>query len=233
MKKLILTIALVLTMTTTAMAAELLMFSMASCGYCQAFLKEVAPTYAESQFAKLLPLRIISMDRRAAPKWYDKAYNARKIDGIAGTPTFVVFDNGEEKARLIGYQGKQRFYEDIGNFIESNRKYLEMSAGKNPIPFEADTEMDYKQAQVVEEKKVKSEGSHNKNEKKVMPHEGTKLPNGVINSRDIFDHIYKTRTEAEIAAMWLGCRGVHTHNMKDGSIIWMPCEMTPGKHMEK
>ena len=42
MKKLILTIALVLTMTTTAMAAELLMFSMASCGYCQAFLKEVA-----------------------------------------------------------------------------------------------------------------------------------------------------------------------------------------------
>jgi thioredoxin-related protein len=233
MKKLILTIALVLTMTTSAMAAELLMFSMASCGYCQAFLKEVAPTYAESQFAKLLPLRIISMDRRAAPKWYDKAYNARKIDGIAGTPTFVVFDNGEEKARLIGYQGKQRFYEDIGNFIESNRKYLEMSAGKNPIPFEADTEMDYKQAQVVEEKKVKSEGSHNKNEKKVMPHEGTKLPNGVINSRDIFDHIYKTRTEAEIAAMWLGCRGVHTHNMKDGSIIWMPCEMTPGKHMEK
>ena len=233
MKKLILTIALVLTMTTSAMAAELLMFSMASCGYCQAFLKEVAPTYAESQFAKLLPLRIISMDRRAAPKWYDKAYNARKIDGIAGTPTFVVFDNGEEKARLIGYQGKQRFYEDIGNFIESNRKYLEMSAGKNPIPFEADTEMDYKQAQVVEEKKVKSEGSHNKNEKKVMPHEGAKLPNGVINSRDIFDHIYKTRTEAEIAAMWLGCRGVHTHNMKDGSIIWMPCEMTPGKHMEK
>jgi len=233
MKKLILTIALVLTMTTSAMAAELLMFSMASCGYCQAFLKEVAPTYAESQFAKLLPLRIISMDRRAAPKWYDKAYNARKIDGIAGTPTFVVFDNGEEKARLIGYQGKQRFYEDIGNFIESNRKYLEMSAGKNPIPFEADTEMNYKQAQIVEEKQVQSEGSHNKNEKKVMPHEGTKLPNGVINSRDIFDHIYKTRTEAEIAAMWLGCRGVHTHNMKDGSIIWMPCEMTPGKHMEK
>jgi len=224
MKKLILTITLVLTMTTSAMAAELLMFSMASCGYCQAFLKEVAPTYADSKFAKLLPLRIISMDRRAAPKWYDKAYNARKIDGIAGTPTFVVFDNGEEKARLIGYQGKQRFYEDMSNFIESNRKYLEMSAGKNPIPYEADTEMDYKQAQIVEGKKVHNEGSHKKTDK---------LPNGVINSRDIFDHIYKTRTEAEIASMWLGCRGVHTHKMKDDSIIWMPCEMTPGKRMER
>jgi thioredoxin-related protein len=206
------------------MAAELLMFSMASCGYCQKFLKEVAPTYADSKFAKLLPLRIISMDRKAAPKWYEKAYDAKKIDGIAGTPTFVVFDNGEEKARLIGYQGKERFYEDIGNFIESNRKYLEMSKGKNPIPYEADTEMDYKTAQIVEGKKVKSEGSHKKTDK---------LPNGVINSRDIFDHIYKTRTEAEIASMWLGCRGVHTHKMKDDSIIWMPCEMTPGKHMEK
>jgi len=224
MKKLILTITLVLTMTTSAMAAELLMFSMASCGYCQKFLKEVAPTYAESKQAKLLPLRIISMDRRAAPKWFEKAYDAKKIDGIAGTPTFVVFDNGEEKARLIGYQGKQRFYEDMSNFIESNRKYLEMSKGKNPIPYEPDTEMDYKQAQIVEGKKVQSEGSHNKS---------GKLPNGVINSRDIFDHIYKTRTEAEIASMWLGCRGVHTHKMKDDSIIWMPCEMTPGKRMER
>jgi len=224
MKKLILTIALVLTMTTSAMAAELLMFSMASCGYCQKFLKEVAPTYAESKQAKLLPLRIISMDRRAAPKWFEKAYDAKKIDGIAGTPTFVVFDNGEEKARLIGYQSKERFYEDMSNFIESNRKYLEMSKGKNPIPYEPDTEMDYLQAQIVEGKKVKREGSQKKTDK---------LPNGVINSRDIFDHIYKTRTEAEIASMWLGCRGVHTHKMKDGSIIWMPCSMTPGKHMER
>jgi thioredoxin-related protein len=224
MKKLILTIALVLTMTTSAMAAELLMFSMASCGYCQKFLKEVAPTYAESKQAKLLPLRIISMDRRAAPKWFEKAYDAKKIDGIAGTPTFVVFDNGEEKARLIGYQGKQRFYEDMSNFIESNRKYLEMSKGKNPIPFEADTELDYKQAQIVEGKKDQSEGSHNKNEKKVMPHEGAKLPNGVINSRDILDHQYKTETEAQVAANFLGCRGTHTHMIK-GEKIHMPCTM--------
>ena len=224
MKKLILTITLVLTMTTSAMAAELLMFSMASCGYCQKFLKEVAPTYAESKQAKLLPLRIISMDRRAAPKWFEKAYDAKKIDGIAGTPTFVVFDNGEEKARLIGYQGKQRFYEDMSNFIESNRKYLEMSKGKNPIPFEADTELDYKQAQIVEGKKDQSEGSHNKNEKKVMPHEGAKLPNGVINSRDILDHQYKTETEAQVAANFLGCRGTHTHMIK-GEKIHMPCTM--------
>ena len=212
MKKLILAFALFFIMTTTAMAAELIMFSMASCGYCQAFLKEVAPTYADSEAAKLLPLRIISMDRRTAPKWYDKAYNARKIDGIAGTPTFVVFDNGEERARLIGYNGKERFYEDITNFIESNRKPLERTVGKRTIPYEAETEVDYKSALIQKDKKV-------------MDSEGDKLPNGVINSRDILDHIYKTETEAEIAAMWLGCRGIHTHDLPDKGLIFMPCEM--------
>ena len=159
------------------------------------------------------------MDRSAAPKWYDEAYNARKIDGIAGTPTFVVFSNGEEKARLIGYQGMQNFYDDMSNFIESNRKYLEDTVGQNPIPYEEETEMDYKSALIQEDKKVmqhKGEGSHHKQEK---------LPNGVINSRDILDHIYKTETEAEIAAMWLGCRGTHTHDLPDKGLIYMPCEM--------
>ena len=213
MKKLILAFALFFTMTTTAVATELIMFSMASCGYCQAFLKEVAPTYADTDFAKLLPLRIISMDRSAAPKWYDEAYNARKIDGIAGTPTFVVFSNGEEKARLIGYQGMQNFYDDMSNFIKSNRKYLEDTVGQNPIPYEEETEVDYKSALIQEDKKV-------------MQHKGDKLPNGVINSRDILDHIYRTETEAEIAAMWLGCRGTHTHDLPDKGLIYMPCEMT-------
>ena len=213
MKNLILAFALFFTMTTSAVATELIMFSMASCGYCQAFLKEVAPTYADTDFAKLLPLRIISMDRAAAPKWYDEAYNARKIDGIAGTPTFVVFSNGEEKARLIGYQGMQNFYDDMSNFIKSNRKYLEDTVGQNPIPYEEETEVDYKSALIQEDKKV-------------MQHKGDKLPNGVINSRDILDHIYRTETEAEIAAMWLGCRGTHTHDLPDKGLIYMPCEMT-------
>ena len=226
MKKFIITIALFLMTTTAVQATELIMFSMASCGYCQKFLKDVAPTYADSDAAKLLPLRIISMDRKSAPIWYDQAYNARKIDGIVGTPTFIVFDNGEEKARLIGYQGKDRFYDDINTFIDSNRRHLQKTAGKSPIPYEEETEVDYKTA-LLQEKKVMHEGSHHEDEKKVMPHEGTKLPNGVINSNDIFDHIYKTRKEAEVAAMWIGCGNeVHTHEMSNGDgVIWMPCKM--------
>ena len=226
MKNIIITIALFFIMTTSALAAELIMFSMASCGYCQNFLKEVAPTYADTDAAKLLPLRIISMDRKTAPKWFDQAYKKGNIDGVVGTPTFIVFDSGEEKARLIGYQGKDRFFDDINRFIDSNRVHLQRSSGKSTIPYEEETEVDYKTA-LIQDKKVMHEGSHHEDEKKVMPHENKKLPNGVINSNDIFDHIYKTRKEAEIAAMWIGCGNeVHTHEMPDGDgVIWMPCAM--------
>ena len=52
---------------------ELLMFSNPHCGYCQSFLKEVAPTYSDSKVGKLLPLRVIDMDQ-PVPDWYDRAY---------------------------------------------------------------------------------------------------------------------------------------------------------------
>ena len=109
MKKFIFTLALWFCLSSTAYAAELIMFSMKSCGYCRSFLEEAAQEYKNTDNAKVLPLRIISMDRRNAPRWFDTAYKAKKIDGIAGTPTFIVFDSGKEVARLIGYNGKERF----------------------------------------------------------------------------------------------------------------------------
>ena len=251
MKKFIIAAILFFTMTTSSIAAELIMFSMASCAYCQKFLKEVAPTYAEQEFAKLLPLRIISMDRKTAPKWFDKAYNARKIDGIAGTPTFVVFDDGEEVARLIGYLGKKNFYDDMTKFVESNRVQLERTVGKNTIPYEPDTEMDYnkanKEIQSLQGKKTSNEeGSHSgsvpqqqhptvpfmtpnfgaKPKQDTNPHtkDKDKYFDGVIKSNDIMDHQYKTPEEAIKAAEWFKCEGIHSHQI-NGKVIWMPCKM--------
>ena len=251
MKKFIITIALFFTMTTSALAAELIMFSMASCIYCQNFLKEVAPTYAEQEFAKLLPLRIISMDRKIAPRWFDKAYNENKIDGIRGTPTFIVFDNGEEQARLIGYTGKENFYADMKKFVENNRVYLERTVGKNTIPYESETEMDYKKAnkeiQSIQ-KTSNKEGSHSssnsvsqqqhptvpfmppnlgaKQKKDTNPHtkDKDKYFDGVIKSHDIMDHQYQTPEEAIKATEWFKCEGIHSHKI-NGKIIWMPCKM--------
>ena len=237
MKKFILTLAIWFCLASTTYAAELIMFSMKSCGYCRSFLEEVAQEYKNTDNAKVLPLRIISMDRRAAPRWFDTAYKAGKIDGIAGTPTFIVFDSGKEVARLIGYNGKERFYDDISRFIKENRDKLAARVGVNPIPYEKDTEMTPEQAlrETMGElanspSQHKQEGSHSNNTPRedrpnIHNEKLKKLPNGVINSRDIMDHIYKTETEAQIAANWLGCRGVHTHNLPDKGLIFMPCEM--------
>tara|TARA_B110000495_G_scaffold119341_1_gene103517 strand:+ start:1587 stop:2327 length:741 start_codon:yes stop_codon:yes gene_type:complete len=245
MKRILITLALWICFTTTATATEILMFSMKSCGYCQKFIKEVAQEYNNSEHAKLLPLRIISMDRKNAPKWFDQAYTARKIDGIVGTPTFIVWD-GEERARLIGYQGKERFLDDITRFIDNNRKQLSDRVGQDKIPFEKETEMLPKQAlqEIMGGAEKTSEGSHSKQPepfvpfqpelttppkyegKSENPHTGKlqKFPNGVFKSRDIMDHQYKTNTEAQTAANFLGCLGTHTH-LINGKTVHMPCKM--------
>ena len=238
MKKVIFTIALWFCLTSTAYAAEMLMFSTKTCGYCRAFLKEVAPTYADTEHAKLLPLRIISMDQKTAPKWFDEAYTDKRIDPIVGTPTFVIFNNGTEVARLIGYQGKEKFYKDISKFINSNRDKLQQALNAPKIPYEEGHELDPKDA-------LREEGSHTSapqqspfvpftpelgidspEDKNTNMHTDKleKFPNGVYKSRDIMDHQYKTETEAQVAANFLGCLGTHTHMIK-GKKIYMPCQM--------
>ena len=238
MKKVIFTIALWFCLTSTAYAAEMLMFSTKTCGYCRAFLKEVAPTYADTEHAKLLPLRIISMDQSTAPLWFDEAYNEKRIDPIVGTPTFVIFNNGTEVARLIGYQGKEKFYKDISKFINDNRAKLEQAVNAPKIPYEEGHELDPKDA-------LREEGSHTSapqqspfvpftpelgidspRDKNTNMHtdELEKFPNGVYKSRDILDHQYETETEAQVAANFLGCLGTHTH-MIEGKKIFMPCTM--------
>ena len=238
MKKVIFTIALWFCLTSTAYAAEMLMFSTKTCGYCRAFLKEVAPTYADTEHAKLLPLRIISMDQKTAPKWFDEAYTDKRIDPIVGTPTFVIFNNGTEVARLIGYQGKEKFYKDISKFIANNKKQLQDTLNAPKIPYEEGHELDPKDALREEGSRTVAPqqspfvpfnpelGMDSPKDKNTNMHTDKleKFPNGVFKSRDLMDHIYKTETEAQVAANFLGCLGTHTHMIK-GEKIHMPCTM--------
>jgi len=242
MKKFILTLAIWIGLTASAYATEMIMFSTKTCGYCRNFLREVAPTYNNSEYAKLLPLRIISMDQKNAPTWFSKAYDERRIDGISGTPTFIIFSNGNEVARLIGYRGKEDFYADIKDFVNNNRERLEKTAGQNPIPYEKEHELDPKTA--GNELVNRSEGSHSQSvprqqspfvpflapdmgARDTNPHTKAeeKDENGVFLSNDIMDHQYKTPEEAIRAAVnKFDCEGIHSHMIK-GKKIWMPCKM--------
>ena len=106
MKKLLLACLFLLVALPVA-AGELLMFSNPHCGFCQSFLNEVKPTYHKTEYAKYLPLKVINITEEM-PKWIQTAMEERRLTPIRNTPTFVIWDNNEEVARLVGYGGKEK-----------------------------------------------------------------------------------------------------------------------------
>ena len=143
MKKLLL--ALVFTLVAFPVYAyELLMFSNPACSYCKKFMDEVEPEYhGQNIYARKLPLRIIPTKGRP-PQWFNDALDKGNINPIESIPTFIVWDE-KEIARLVGYGGKESFYESLGMFIEENGKIkikkpegsrgpMDIWGGRNPPP---------------------------------------------------------------------------------------------------
>ena len=85
------------------------MINSKNCGYCKKFLFEIEPEYDISE----LPLVII--DNYNPPKWFKKAYKQKKIKPYRGTPIFIIWEENEnyEIDRIIGYSGKDRFYNQL------------------------------------------------------------------------------------------------------------------------
>ena len=108
----------VLFLSFSASAYELLMFSVSNCIYCIAFNEQVAPTYNDTKYAETLPLTII--DAEDPPEWFTTAYEKGDIKKIKGTPTFIIFNKESqvEIDRIVGYNGKEWFYERIAYWIE-------------------------------------------------------------------------------------------------------------------
>ena len=104
-------------------AYELLMFSVDWCGYCKEFHKEITPEYNDTEYAETLPLTII--DNADIPEWFQTAYEEGRIENIRGTPTFIIWDeeNQVEIDRIVGYNGKEWFYERIAYCVKHNEEY--------------------------------------------------------------------------------------------------------------
>ena len=104
-------------------AYELLMFSVSNCIYCIAFNEQVAPTYNDTKYAETLPLTII--DNADIPDWFQTAYEEGRIEPIKGTPTFIIWDeeNQIEIERIVGYNGKEWFYERVAYWVKHYEEY--------------------------------------------------------------------------------------------------------------
>jgi thioredoxin-related protein len=84
-------------------AAELIMFEAPGCEYCALWNEEVGDIYAGTDMGKLVPLRRVQMDE----KWPQEL---RQIKPVRYSPTFVVFENGQELGRITGYPGEAFFW---------------------------------------------------------------------------------------------------------------------------
>ena len=113
----------VLLLSLPLKAYELLMFSVSWCSYCVAFNKQVAPEYNDTEYAETLPLTII--DAEHPPEWFTTAYEEGKIKKIRGTPTFIIFDKESQAEidRIVGYNGKEWFYERIAYWIKNHEEH--------------------------------------------------------------------------------------------------------------
>jgi len=112
MKRILLTFIFVIFFNVQAYALELLMLHNKHCGYCMAFMKEVAVDYEYRD----MPLVII--DAYNQPDWFKEAYAENRIKPIRGTPTFIIWNGRKELGRLVGYSGKEWFYTNLDSMFK-------------------------------------------------------------------------------------------------------------------
>lgn len=86
-----------------ALSAELVMYRRAGCPYCLAWDREIGPIYPKTEIARKAPLRHVHLDR-------GKDNSVELKSPIRFTPTFVVVEDGREKARIEGYPGEFFFW---------------------------------------------------------------------------------------------------------------------------
>jgi hypothetical protein len=103
MLKAIAVFAVLLGMAVPAVSAELVMYRRAGCPYCLAWDREIGPVYPKTEIGKTLPLRQVHLDR-------GKDSSVELKSPIRYTPTFVLVEDGREKARIEGYPGEFFFW---------------------------------------------------------------------------------------------------------------------------
>ena len=81
----------------------LIMFEAEGCPYCDLWKAQIGPIYPKTEEGKIAPLLMMDID--------DPLPEGVSIESDPiYTPTFVLINDGEEVARLVGYPGEDFFW---------------------------------------------------------------------------------------------------------------------------
>ena len=92
-------------------AAELIMIEQEHCPWCEAWNDEIGGIYHKTTEGKRAPLRRIDIHDEPPEDLKDMTWGNY-------TPTFVLWDNGKEVARLRGYPGDEFFWYLLGQMLD-------------------------------------------------------------------------------------------------------------------
>lgn len=95
---------------TPLAAAELVMFESTICEWCEKWDEEISGVYPKTSEGKRAPLRRVDI-HDARPD------DLEDVRGIAFTPTFVLWDDGKEIGRIVGYPGEDFFWGLLGEMV--------------------------------------------------------------------------------------------------------------------
>lgn len=103
--------ALPLSVNSNLMAAELIMIEQEHCPWCEAWNDEIGGIYHKTTEGKRAPLRRIDIHE-------EPPEDLKEMTRGNYTPTFVLWDNGKEVARLRGYPGDEFFWYLLGQMLD-------------------------------------------------------------------------------------------------------------------
>lgn len=92
-------------------AAELVMFRVPGCQWCQAWDREVGDAYTRSPEAETVPLREVRLDK-------DRDGGLELARRVRYTPTFVLARDGVEVGRIEGYPGEAFFWSRLDQLLD-------------------------------------------------------------------------------------------------------------------
>ncbi|MBA2126967.1 thioredoxin [Hyphomicrobium methylovorum] len=94
-----------------ATAAELIMVRQIGCYWCILWDEEIGIAYPKSEEGHFAPLRQIDI-RGPLPSYITKP--------VTITPTFLLVENDKEVGRMIGYPGKNFFWELLAEMLQKS-----------------------------------------------------------------------------------------------------------------
>lgn len=103
--------ALTFCSTGTSKAAELLMFEQEYCSWCERWNDEIGGIYHKTAEGIRAPLRRIDIHGQIPAEFAN-------LQTAVFTPTFVLWEDGQEIARLRGYPGDEFFWFLLSEMLE-------------------------------------------------------------------------------------------------------------------